>query len=380
MPGHGLQARGIAREQKMIYAGMTLFLEQGYERTTTAQIARKAGMSPASFFAAFENKEALLLRLTQIMFRSQFSRAEKMLPADQSPLLLYAMETGLQLHIAECSEPLRDLYVTAYSLPSTSDFINRSMTPRLRQIFSRWMKRADDSELFELELASAGVTRSYMSISDCAPDVILAAYSGFSEEEYNMLSQIAPTVAYPSVAWSTTWREETIVDATAMGMKSEGEALVAETDAMIQKKLAEYPAIEGKKAAFFWLSASDLSTFYIYTTLDPRAAFLTDLGMPLPDSVAALDNGKDFALTVSAENANQFSDVEIIITYGTDELLTALQADPLLSEISAVKNGAVVLLDSSDDLAASSTPSILSIPYTIDRYLEVLNAAAEKAV
>mgnify|MGYP002538741757 CR=1 FL=1 len=98
--------------------------------------------------------------------------------------------------------------------------------------------------------------------------------------------------------------------------------------------------------------------------------------MPLPDSVAALDNGKDFALTVSAENANQFSDVEIIITYGTDELLTALQAD----EISAVKNGAVVLLDSSDDLAASSTPSILSIPYTIDRYLEVLNAVAEKAV
>ena len=210
--------------------------------------------------------------------------------------------------------------------------------------------------------------------------MILAAYSGFSEEEYNMLSQIAPTVAYPSVAWSTTWREETIVDATAMGMKSEVEALVAETDAMIQKKLAEYPAIEGKKAAFFWLSASDLSTFYIYTTLDPRAAFLTDLGMPLPDSVAALDNGKDFALTVSAENANQFSDVEIIITYGTDELLTALQADPLLSEISAVKNGAVVLLDSSDDLAASSTPSILSIPYTIDRYLEVLNAVAEKAV
>lgn len=220
----------------------------------------------------------------------------------------------------------------------------------------------------------------YEAISDCAPDVILAAYSGFSEKEYDMLSQIAPTVTYPSVAWSTTWREETIVDATAMGMKSEGEALVAETDAMIQKKLAEYPTIEGKKAAFFWLSASDLSTFYIYTTLDPRAAFLTDLGMPLPDSVAALDNGKDFALTVSAENANQFSDVEIIITYGTDELLTALQADPLLSEIPAVKNGAVVLLDSSDDLAASSTPSILSIPYTIDRYLEVLNAAAEKAV
>ena len=48
----------------------------------------------------------------------------------------------------------------------------------------------------------------YEAISDCAPDVILAAYSGFSEEEYDMLSQIAPTVAYPSVAWSTTGHEE----------------------------------------------------------------------------------------------------------------------------------------------------------------------------
>ena len=63
MPGHGLQARGIAREQKMIYAGMTLFLEQGYGRTTTAQIARKAGMSPASFFAGSAGVTRMAVRM-----------------------------------------------------------------------------------------------------------------------------------------------------------------------------------------------------------------------------------------------------------------------------------------------------------------------------
>ena len=53
MAGHGLQARGIARRNKMLKAATFLFLEQGYEKTTTTQIATAAGMSQASFFAAF---------------------------------------------------------------------------------------------------------------------------------------------------------------------------------------------------------------------------------------------------------------------------------------------------------------------------------------
>lgn len=70
----GLQPKGIARRNKMLLAAIQLFLDQGYEKTTTAQIARAAGMSPTSFFAAFENKEALLLTLTQIMFEISLQR------------------------------------------------------------------------------------------------------------------------------------------------------------------------------------------------------------------------------------------------------------------------------------------------------------------
>ena len=56
----GLQHKGIIRRNKMLYAAVQLFLENGYEKTTTASIAKAAGMAPSSFFAAFENKEALL--------------------------------------------------------------------------------------------------------------------------------------------------------------------------------------------------------------------------------------------------------------------------------------------------------------------------------
>ncbi len=219
----------------------------------------------------------------------------------------------------------------------------------------------------------------YEAIADCNPDVILAAYSGLSQEEYDRLSEIAPVVAYPEIAWTTTWQEETINDATALGLEAEGRALVEETEALIAEKLEEYPELEGKKVAFFWLSEDDLGTFYIYTNNDPRAAFLGDLGFVTPDSVTALiDDPTAFSITVSAENADLLNDVDIIITYGTDSLVTAMQADGRFANIPAVQNGAFVLLDSNDVLAAASTPTVLSIPYCIDDYLAALNEAAEK--
>ncbi len=219
----------------------------------------------------------------------------------------------------------------------------------------------------------------YEAIADCNPDVILAAYSGLSQEEYDRLSEIAPVVAYPEIAWSTTWQEETINDATALGLEAEGRALVEETEALIAEKLADYPLLEGKRVAFFWLSEDDLGTFYIYTNNDPRAAFLGDLGFVTPDSVTSLINDpSDFSITVSAENADLLDDVDIIITYGTESLVTAIQNDGRFANIPAVQNGAFVLLDSNDVLAAASTPTVLSIPYCIDDYLEALNDAAEK--
>ena len=162
MAGHGLQARGIARRNKMLKAATFLFLEQGYDKTTTTQIAKAAGMSQASFFAAFESKEAILLELTKIMFSSQFIAAAAMIPADD-PLLLYALETGLQLHITELSEPLRELYVATYTLSSTSEFVYQNTTKKLMKIFGPYLPEAQENDFYELEIASASVTRGFMA-------------------------------------------------------------------------------------------------------------------------------------------------------------------------------------------------------------------------
>lgn len=159
----GLQYKGVIRRNKMIHAAVQLFLENGYEKTTTASIAKAAGMAPSSFFAAFENKEALLLTLVKTMFGSQFENAESLLGKNVDPLLVYGAETALQMYISELSEPLRELYVMAYSLPTTSEYIYLSTAKKLQSIFAEYMGTAELKDYYEMDIASAGITRGFMA-------------------------------------------------------------------------------------------------------------------------------------------------------------------------------------------------------------------------
>ena len=159
----GLQPKGILRRNKMLHAAIKLFLKNGYEKTTTASIAKEAGMTPSSFFAAFENKEELLLTLAKIMFTNQFESASQFGGVSDDPVLFYSIETSLQMYITELSEPLRELYVMTYSLPTTSEYIYGSMAERLQKIFSKFMPDAKLKDFYEMDIASAGIMRAYMA-------------------------------------------------------------------------------------------------------------------------------------------------------------------------------------------------------------------------
>lgn len=220
----------------------------------------------------------------------------------------------------------------------------------------------------------------FEAIADVKPDVILASYSGLTQEDYSTLSKIAPVVAYPDKPWQTYWREQTTLNATAMGLKKEGEDLIKETEDLITSKLEQYPSIKDKTGLFTWFNPADTSSFYAYLLSDPRANYLLDLGLKFPESLETLAKGsEEFSITISAENADLLNDVDIIVTYGDENTLTALQKDPLLGKIPAIKHGSVVVIDSNSALAASATPTILGIPYTINDYLTLINEAALKA-
>ena len=104
----GAQPKIAERESRMIYAAIKLFLENGYEQTTTVAIAQAAGMSSSAFFAVFANKEALLLKLTKWMYEKQFAITARLLGEGYEPEMFYAVEPSIQMYIAEKSEALRE--------------------------------------------------------------------------------------------------------------------------------------------------------------------------------------------------------------------------------------------------------------------------------
>lgn len=172
----GAQPKVAERESRMIYTAIKLFLENGYESTTTTAIAKAAGMTTSTFFAVFPNKEALLLSLTKWMYKKQFDITDRALRErygdDYEKILFYVLEPALQLSIAERSEGLRELYVSSYSYRNTLDFIYEVVTDKLIELFSDSMPEYSRQDFYETEIANAGVTRNYMA-QRCTPGFTL---------------------------------------------------------------------------------------------------------------------------------------------------------------------------------------------------------------
>lgn len=221
----------------------------------------------------------------------------------------------------------------------------------------------------------------YEAIADAQPDVILAAYSGMTQEQYDTLSKIAPVVTYQDVAWGTTWQQMTVLDGTALGLKDEADALVAEKEEHIATEAAKYPALAGKKSLLTYFDPTNLSTLGFYSTLDPRMGYLQELGLAPSSYVSEESSASDtFWFTPSTEQIEKFADVDVMVAYGSDDMIAAMQADPLLSKVPAVQNGAIAVVEDNSTLSSSITPTPLNIGTSYgDDYIALVGAAAEKA-
>jgi iron complex transport system substrate-binding protein len=212
----------------------------------------------------------------------------------------------------------------------------------------------------------------FEAVADTQPDVILASYSGLTQEEYDTLSKIAPVVAYPEVAWGTPVDEMIEMNSKALGLEKEGEALIEELHADADAALEENSILKDKTVMFAYIDPTDLSQVGFYTAIDTRAGYIHELGLPFPEIVEENADSKEFYLSVSAEEAAKFDDVDVFVTYGDESLVATLQADPLLSKIPAIAEGRVAILPDATPIAASANPSPLSIPWGLSDYLALL--------
>ncbi len=149
--------------RKILTVCVRLFLEQGYKNTSVSQIVDEAGVARGSYLNLFPTKDKILLDLTETMFGGQFGMARSIADIKLPPVYAYAVETAIQLTLTELNENLREIYIEAYSLPDTSEYIYLHTTAELKQIFSANFPDYSDSDFYEMEIGTAGLMRNYMA-------------------------------------------------------------------------------------------------------------------------------------------------------------------------------------------------------------------------
>jgi iron complex transport system substrate-binding protein len=218
----------------------------------------------------------------------------------------------------------------------------------------------------------------FEDIAALAPDVILGAYSGLTQEDYDRLSEIAPVVAYPETPFGTAWQDATRMIGEALGRTEAAEELVASTEATIADAAAQYPELEGTTFIYANLDPANASVVNMFTTLDNRTKFLELVGM-VPAPVIADAPADSFFIEWSAERADELAADVLVAWVPSEEAVAQIEADPLLSQIPAIASGAFVPSPDNTLTLAVSASSPLSLPWALDEVLPDIAAAAKVA-
>ena len=80
-PNRKRNARGEQRQQQLLRAAAAVFARSGYHETTTNAISKEAGVSPATLYQFFPNKEAIANALASIYAR-QMAEAERAIDSE----------------------------------------------------------------------------------------------------------------------------------------------------------------------------------------------------------------------------------------------------------------------------------------------------------
>ena len=163
-------ARPLKREKKdtksmVLHAASKLFIERGYSNTRIKDIADEANVSYNEVFRILEDKETILCELVGLVLECQFEASKIVLKdVTDDKILFYAFETVLQLHIAESIEHIREMYSVSYSLMNSSKVIYKTITSKLMDVFKDHLPHLEEKDFYELEIASAGIMRGYLTV------------------------------------------------------------------------------------------------------------------------------------------------------------------------------------------------------------------------
>lgn len=217
----------------------------------------------------------------------------------------------------------------------------------------------------------------FEQIAELAPDLVLATHSGLTQEQYDKLDEIAPTVAYPERRWATSWEDQITVAGEALGRSEKAEELIASTNATIAKTKEEHPEFASKTVAFG--SATEAGSFNFYFDTDPRMKLLASLGFtmdPLAQQLREAGDPTKFAGPVSMELLPTYQPDVLLAWYLSPDMQRDVEGSPLFKEMKSVQSNSYIGLTDPPLVFASSSPNVLNIPWMLEQLTPQLSEAA----
>lgn len=220
------------------------------------------------------------------------------------------------------------------------------------------------------------------AVAAVQPDVILAAYSGLTKEDYERLSKIAPVVAHPKdvPAFGTSWQDSTRMIGTALGKGQEAQELVADLERQIADAGERHADLKGASFIYGTIDPAAADQISIYTDVDNRPRFLELLGMEQSEVVTEnAPADESFFFTWSPERADELASDVFVSWAAAESTRAAIESDPLLRTIPAVEKGGLVLQVDEQEVLSVSALSPLSIPFALERIVPPIAEAAATA-
>ncbi|WP_423068301.1 iron-siderophore ABC transporter substrate-binding protein [Devosia sp. CN2-171] len=213
-------------------------------------------------------------------------------------------------------------------------------------------------------------------IAALKPDLILAVYSGVSADEYKLLNQIAPVVAFPTTPWTASWQEVITVTGEALGKPDEAKVLVAELEQFVRDEAAKYPELADASAVTL-LDYND--ALAIHSADDARAKMLALAGLTIPPKPGAAGPNEGFWYPLSYENADQIPADVLIPFFSNRTAADEFYAKPFIAAIPQIRKGAYVRMDDRIANMAVISSSALSIRWAMPDYLKLIAEAVRNA-
>ncbi|MGH3835574.1 MAG: iron-siderophore ABC transporter substrate-binding protein [Pseudonocardiaceae bacterium] len=217
---------------------------------------------------------------------------------------------------------------------------------------------------------------NFEKVAALQPDLILGVYSGMTERDYELLSQIAPTVAQTDeyIDYGTPWDVQTLTVGRALGREDRARELVAAVEARFEAVRQEHPEFVGRSVVVATPPAGT-QEFGTFASEDPRARFFSKLGFQVPARIDELAGGSFYA-NISPERVDLL-DADLLVW---DQLSyfpggrAAIEANPLVQQLGAMQEGRVIYLEGDLEYAFAFN-TVLSLPFLLDGIEPMLEAA-----